>query len=90
MYTFLTPIRFLPRLVELENNPGQLGEQSISVRYMCGSERPCDINAETLAARVIPTPSANTGKARSSLENLPGKPYAESCSSDHHRGALSA
>ncbi len=69
----LDPDSFLPRLVELENNPGQLGEQSISVRYMCGSERPCDINAETLAAR-YPDAFGKYRESSFSLENLPGKP----------------
>ena len=74
-YTYiLDPTSYLPRKIELENNPGQLGEQSITVRYAGNtSTAPATITEDMLAEHY---PDA-FGRYRSSsyaLENLPGKP----------------
>lgn len=48
----LDPVTFMPLKIELENNPGQLGEQSITIRYAGNpSDEALVINEEKLADR---------------------------------------
>lgn len=75
----LDPETFLPRRIELENNPGQIGEQSLVIEYRetpspMGSD--CSINFDKLLA--------NEGEAFEkyrestfSLETLPGRMLPE-------------
>lgn len=73
-YTYiLDPATFLPRKIELENNPGQLGEQSITIRYAATApaEKPA-INDSMLADR-YPDAFGRYRGSSYSLENLPGK-----------------
>lgn len=74
-YTYiLDPATYLPRKIELENNPGQLGEQSITVRYAAGaSAAPEDIGEDMLADR-YPDAFGRYRGSSYSLENLPGNP----------------
>lgn len=68
----LNPDNYLPIKIELENNPGQIGEQSITVRYSSPEALKNNIDEYFLSQRF---PDA-FGKYRSSsfaLENLPRK-----------------
>lgn len=73
-YTYiLDPATFLPRKIELENNPGQLGEQSITIRYAAtASAKVPAINDSMLADR-YPDAFGRYRGSSYSLENLPGK-----------------
>lgn len=73
-YTYiLDPATFLPRKIELENNPGQLGEQSITIRYAAtASAKALAINDSMLADR-YPDAFGRYRGSSYSLENLPGK-----------------
>lgn len=73
-YTYiLDPATFLPRKIELENNPGQLGEQSITIRYAAtASAKAPAINDSMLADR-YPDAFGRYRGSSYSLENLPGK-----------------
>ena len=73
-YTYiLDPATFLPRKIELENNPGQLGEQSITIRYAANAAaEPSAIDDDMLAAR-YPDAFGRYRGSSFSLENLPGK-----------------
>lgn len=64
----------LPRRLEFENNPGQIGEQSIVVTYSGVKElSPCAINQATLEAEKAEA-FENFRESTFSLETLPGKP----------------
>lgn len=74
-YTYvLDDQTYLPRRIELENNPGQLGEQSIIVKYALSNDNvPSEINEASLVEKY---PDA-FGRYRSdayAIENLPGNP----------------
>lgn len=74
-YTYiLDPDTYLPRKIEFENNPGQLGEQSITLRY-AGSHGNGEttIGEEMLSAR-YPDAFGRFRNSSFSLETLPGKP----------------
>lgn len=70
----LDPETFLPRSIDLENNPGQIGEQSISIHFNAPATPPeCKV---TYARLVDAWPDA-FGKYRESafgVESLPGRP----------------
>lgn len=78
-YTYtLDASTLLPRRIELENNPGQIGEQSIAVTYGPQPAKPsgCTIDMATLTA----TESEAFEKYRESsftLESLPGRMLPE-------------
>ncbi len=78
-YTYtLDAATLLPRRIELENNPGQIGEQSIAVTYSSQPAKPsgCTIAMATLTA----TESEAFEKYRESsftLESLPGRMLPE-------------
>ena len=73
-YTYILDGKtYLPVKTELENNPGQIGEQSISINYGVPTVKNCRIDLESL---VESEPDA-FGKYREntfSLETLPGRP----------------
>jgi len=74
-YTYiLDPTTYMPRKIELENSPGQLGEQIITIRYSANA--PTDtapINEAMLSDR-YPDAFGRYRGSSYSLENLPGKP----------------
>lgn len=78
-YTYtLDAATLLPRRIELENNPGQIGEQSIAVTYGPQPAKPsgCTIDMATLTA----TESEAFERYRESsftLESLPGRMLPE-------------
>lgn len=67
------PVSYMPVSVELENNPGQLGEQSVSVRYGAFGGAPFAITHENVAER-HPDAFGKYRESSFSLETLPGKP----------------
>lgn len=70
----LDPATLLPRKIELESNPGQLGEQSITVCYGAApSSEPTVIDENSLADR-YPDAFGRYRSSSYSLENLPGHP----------------
>lgn len=70
----LHPDTYLPRTTELENNPGQLGEQSIIVRYTT-SDNPGSITIdESLLAQRYPAAFGEHRGSAYSLEKMPGHP----------------
>lgn len=74
-YTYiLDPLTYMPRKIEFENNPGQLGEQSITVRYAGKpSADVTSLDEEMLAAR-YPDAFGRFRGSSFSLETMPGKP----------------
>ena len=69
----LNPVKF-----EFENNPGQLGEQSITVRFQSSvlSDSDCSLNLENLISRQNEA-FEKYRESAFSLENLPGRPLPE-------------
>lgn len=70
----LDPETFLPRRIELENNPGQIGEQSISVVY---GSAPTTTKCRVDYNRLVGLYPDAFGKYRQStfgIEDLPGRP----------------
>lgn len=74
-YTYiLDPATYFPRKIEFENNPGQLSEQTITVRYGShASTAGIVISDDSLADRYTDAFGRYRGSSYS-LENLPGKP----------------
>lgn len=70
----LSPDTYLPRFTELENNPGQLGEQSILVKYAPVETPEAEIIDESLLARRYPTAFGEHRGSAYSLEKMPGRP----------------
>lgn len=71
----LDPTTFMPRKIELENNPGQLGEQSITICYgSTGKNMPLTVIDESTLADRYPDAFGRYRGSSYSLENLPGKP----------------
>lgn len=65
---------YMPVMVELDNNPGQLGEQVVTVHYMASSYLgPCNINMESLVA-LEPEAFEKYRTDTYSLEQLVGEP----------------
>ncbi len=63
-----------PVLIQLENNPGQIGEQSISINYSNAVLTPeCNIDYETLNSQKAYA-FENYRESSFSLEKLPGRP----------------
>lgn len=73
-YTYiLDAATLLPMSIEFDNNPGQLGEQNITVRY--GSPEPCAdmrIDEESVVAR-RPDDFGKYRESTFSLQSLPGR-----------------
>ena len=63
----------LPRRIEFENNPGQIGEQSIIVNYSMADTIGCRIGMEHLMA-AYPDAFGKYRENTFSLANLPGRP----------------
>lgn len=73
VYVF-DPETALPRHIELENNPGQIGEQSIVVQYGGASKAAdCDFSIDALARR-HPEAFERYRESTFSLATLPGRP----------------
>ncbi len=74
-YTYiLDPTTYLPRNIELENNPGQIGEQSIAIKY--SSAKPAAATEISYDALVAAEPEAfeKFRESTFSLTTLPGRP----------------
>ncbi len=94
-YTYIFDAKSgLPVRIELENNPGQIGEQSIVVRYSGHPSKPAepDINLDRLIARKAEA-FENYRESSFSLETLPGRtlpmlsaPTASGDRYTHNRG----
>lgn len=63
----------LPRRIELENNPGQLGEQAITVVYGTPEDKPFVIDESYVTSRK-PAEFENYRESTFTIESLPGRP----------------
>lgn len=73
VYVF-DPETYNPRHIELENNPGQIGEQSVVVDYGCNAAASdCKFSIETLSER-HPEAFERYRESTFSLATLPGRP----------------
>lgn len=74
-YTYiLNPGDFLPRSIEYEMNPGQIGEQSVVIKYaQAVTDAGCDINYDNLLA-AQPEAFEKYRENTFSLTTLPGRP----------------
>lgn len=69
----LDPANYLPVLTELENNPGQLGEQSIIVKYTAADKPDIATIDETMLAQRYPAAFGEHRGSAYSLEKMPGR-----------------
>lgn len=73
VYVF-DPDTYKPRHIELENNPGQIGEQCVVVSYAGNATAPdCKFSIESLSAR-HPEAFERYRESTFSLATLPGRP----------------
>lgn len=63
----------VPRRIELENNPGQLGEQAITIVYATPSGAPCPVIDESYITNLKSTEFEKYRESTFSIENLPGR-----------------
>ncbi|MDE6206183.1 MAG: hypothetical protein K2M55_00045 [Muribaculaceae bacterium] len=68
----LAPDTYLPRSIDLENNPGQMGEQNIIVHYTDTRTTGCNINYDSLVA-AEPEAFSKYRESIFTLESLPGR-----------------
>lgn len=92
VYVF-DPATGLPRVIEMENNPGAISEQSVTIQYDNASSEPFTLNSEAQLVELYPEIFERFRESNFRVENLPGTPLpsftAPSSSGDrftYHRG----
>ncbi len=68
----LDPATLMPLAIELENNPGAISEQSVSIRYDDNGIRPFTIDSEEDLMALYPEVFEKYRESNFRIENLPG------------------